>query len=131
VIRHGLAKRTARRLVNGAALLCEGGGGRRPRRMVLVWLQLSSSMALAALGDDGDRCWDQRLVMVGRGGVARSDSGGDAHDFGPLGGSQPRPQAAFIVGARVWQLREAASWRAVSTRLQRPDMDAPAEENGQ
>jgi hypothetical protein len=31
------------------------------------------------------------------------------------------PRAAFNAGACVWQLREAASWRAAATRLQRPD----------
>jgi hypothetical protein len=62
-------------------------------------------MALAASRGDGDQLWDPRLVKAGRGGVARSDIGGGARSFGPLGGSRLRPQAAFNAGAHTWQRR--------------------------
>jgi hypothetical protein len=41
-------------------------------------------------------------VKAGRGSVARSDSGGSARGFGPLGGSRPRPPGGLYRGhARV------------------------------
>jgi hypothetical protein len=34
------------------------------------------------------------------------------------------PRVAFSAGARTWQLREAASWRAVAMWLRRPNRQA-------
>jgi hypothetical protein len=39
------------------------------------------------------------------------------------------PLVAFNTGACVWQLREAASWRAMATRLWCLDWQATVEEN--
>jgi hypothetical protein len=64
VIWHSTAKRTARQLVDDAALSCKVCGGRRPQRTVVAWLWLLSTTASAASRDDGERLWDWRRSDV-------------------------------------------------------------------